>query len=66
MTLNCVFNLVQLNKCVVVGGSVLQRGYSGDGCMFLSILFKYECRVEYLFVLIWTMVRLVALGSVVR
>ena len=24
---------VQLNKCVVVCGSVLQRGHSGDGCL---------------------------------
>ena len=29
---------VQLNKCVVV----FQRGHSGDGCLTLSILFKYE------------------------
>ena len=33
--------LVQLNKCVVCG-SDLQRGNSGDGCVSLSILFKYE------------------------
>ena len=33
---------VQLNKCVVVCGSVLQRGHSGDGCLTSSILFKYE------------------------
>ena len=50
-TLKCVFILVQLNRCVVVCGSVLQRGYSGDGCLSSSILFRYECRVGHLFVL---------------
>ena len=39
VTFSCVFMLVQLNKCVVVCGSDLQRGNSGDCC--LSILFKY-------------------------
>ena len=34
--------LVQLNKCVVVYGSDLKRGHSGDGCLSSSILFKYE------------------------
>ena len=38
----CVFMLVQLNNCVVVCDSDLQRGYSGDGCLSSSILFKYE------------------------
>ena len=38
----CVFMLVQLNKCVIVCGSDLQRGHSGDGCLSSSILFKYE------------------------
>ena len=33
MTCSCVFMLVQLNKCVVVYGSDLQRGHSGDGCL---------------------------------
>ena len=42
MTFTCVFMLVQLNKCVVVCGSDLQRGHSGDGCLSSSILFKYE------------------------
>ena len=28
---------VQLNKCVVVCGSYLQRGNSGDGCLSSSI-----------------------------
>ena len=32
--------LVQLNKCVVVCGSDLQRGISGDRCLSSSILFK--------------------------
>ena len=57
--------LVQLNKCVVVCGSDLQRGYSGDGCLSLSILFKYESCMGHLFVLSWTQVRGVALGNVV-
>ena len=34
--------LVQLNKRVVLCGSDLQRGNSGDGCLSSSILFKYE------------------------
>ena len=65
MILGCVFILVQFNKCVGVCGSVLQRGNIGDGRLSSSILFKYECRVGHLFVLGWTMVRLLALGSVV-
>ena len=55
--------LVQLNKCVVLCGSVLQMGHNGNGCS--SILFKYESRVGNLFVLSWARVRRVALGSVV-
>ena len=39
---SCVFMCVQLNKCVVVCGSVLQRGHSGDGCLTSLILFNYE------------------------
>ena len=31
VTFSCVFMLVQLNKCVVVCGSDLQRGHSADG-----------------------------------
>ena len=31
VTFSCGFMLVQLNKCVVVCGSDLQRGHSGDG-----------------------------------
>ena len=42
MTFSCVFILVQLNKCVVVCGSDLQRGHSSVGCLSSSILFKYE------------------------
>ena len=42
VTFSCVFMLVPLNKCVVVCGSDLQRGHSGDGCLSSSILFKYE------------------------
>ena len=57
--------LVQLNKCVVVCGSDLQRGHSGDGCLSSSNLFKYECSMGHLFVLSWVRVRRVALRSVV-
>ena len=57
--------LVQLNKCIVVCGSDLQRGHSGDGCLSSSILFKYECSMGHLFDLIWARLRRVALGSVV-
>ena len=59
----CVFMLVQLNKCVVVCGSVLQRGHSGDGCLTSSILFKYERSRGHLFVLSWARVRRVARGE---
>ena len=57
--------LVQLNKCVVVCGSNLQRGHSGDGCLSSMILFEYQCSMGHLFVLSWAWVRRVALGSVV-
>ena len=53
----------QLNKCVVVCGSVLQRGHSGDGCLTSSILFKYERSRGHLFVLSWARVRRVARGE---
>ena len=56
---------VQLYKCVVVCGSVLRRGHSGDGCLTSSILVKYEGSRGHLFVLSWAMVRRVARGSVV-
>ena len=54
---------VQLNKCVVVCGSVLQRRHSGDGCLTSSILFKYERSRGNLFVLGWARVRPVARGK---
>ena len=47
--------------CVVL---ILQRGYSGDGCLSSSILFKYDSRGN-LFALSWARVRRVAHGSVV-
>ena len=50
VTLICVFMLVHLNKCVVVCGSDLQRGHSGDGYLSSSILFKYESSRGHLFV----------------
>ena len=55
--------LVQLNKCVVVCGSDLQRGRSGDRCLSSSILYEYECSMGHLFVLSWARVRRVARGS---
>ena len=54
---------VQLNNCVVVCGSDLQRRHSGDGCLTSSILFKYERSMEHLFVLSWARVRRVARGG---
>ena len=65
LTFSYVFMLVQLNKCVAVCGSDLQRGQTGGGCLSSSILFKYESSREHLFVLSWVRVRRVALGSVV-
>ena len=56
---------MHFNKCVVVCGSYLQRGHSGDGCLTSSILFKYERGMGHLFVLSWAKVRRVARGSVV-
>ena len=55
--------LVQLNKCVVVCGSDLQRGHSGDGCLTSSILFKYERNMGNLLVLSRARVRRVARGG---
>ena len=55
-TSTCTFILVQTNKYVIVCASVLRRGYSGDGCLSSSILFKYECMVGNLFVLSWARV----------
>ena len=60
----CVFMLVQLNKCVVVCDSDLQRGHSGNRCLSSSILFKYACSMGHLFVLSWVRVRRVARGGV--
>ena len=57
--------LVQLNKCVVVCGSDLQRGQSCDRCLSSSILFKYERSRGHLFVLSWVMVRRATRRSVV-
>ena len=65
VTCSCVFMLVQLNKCVIMCGSDLQRGHSGDGCLSSSILFKYECSRGHFFVPSWARVGCVALGSVV-
>ena len=42
---------MQLNKSGVVCGSDVQKRHSGDGCLSLSILFKYESRWGHLFVL---------------
>ena len=56
---------VQMNKCVVVCGSVLQRGNSGDGCLTSSILFKYKRSRGQMFVVRWARLRRVARGSVV-
>ena len=42
--------LVQLNKCVVCGSEV-QMGHIGDGCLSLSILFKYESSMGHFWVL---------------
>ena len=54
---------VQLNKCVVACGSALQRGHSGDGCLTLTILFKYERSRGHLFALCWARVQWVALAE---
>ena len=55
--------LVQLNKCVVLCGSDLLIGHSGDRCLSSSILFKYERSKGHLFVLSWARVRRVARGE---
>ena len=60
-----MFMYVQLNKCVVVCGSVLQTGHSGDVCLTSPILFKYERSRGHLIVLRWARVRRVARVSVV-
>ena len=58
--------LVQLNKCVVVCDSDLQRGHSGDGCLTSSIVFKYERSRGHLFVLCGVGIRHVARGVLFR
>ena len=42
---------------------MLQRGYSGDGCVLASTLCKYDLRKGDLFVLSWARVRRVRRGS---
>ena len=42
---------------------MLQRGYSGDGCVLASTLCKYTLRKGDLFVLSWTRVRRGRRGS---
>ena len=43
---------------------MLQRGYSGDGCVLASNLCKYDLRKGDLFVLSWARVRRVRQGSI--
>ena len=50
---------------VVVCGSDMQRGKSGDGCLSSLTFFKYEGSKGHLFVQSWARVRRVAQGSVV-
>ena len=57
--------LVQLNMCVVVCGSDIQWGHSGDGCLSSSILYEYESSMGHLFVLSWARRHRVTLGRVV-
>ena len=42
---------------------MLQRGHSGDGCVFASTLCKYDLSKGDLFVLSWARVRQVRRGS---
>ena len=42
---------------------MLQRGYSGDGCVLASTLCKYDLRKGDLFVLSWARVRRMSRGS---
>ena len=42
---------------------MLQRGHSGDGCVWASTLCKYDLRKGDLFVLSWARVRQVRRGS---
>ena len=43
---------------------VLQRGYSGDGCVLASTLCKHDLRKGDLFVLSWARMRRVLWGSI--
>ena len=56
---------MQMNNCVVVCGSDLQRGHSGDGCLTSSILFKYERSRGHWLVLSLARVRRATCRSVV-
>ena len=56
MTFSCVSLLTQLNKCVVVCGSDLQRGGIGSGDGSSSILVKHNHSRGHLFVLGWARV----------
>ena len=42
---------------------MLQRGHSGDGCVLVSALCKYDLRKGDLFVRSWERVRRVSQGS---
>ena len=42
---------------------MLQKGHSGDGCVFASTLCKYDLSKRDLFVLSWARVREVSRGS---
>ena len=42
---------------------MLQRGHSGDGCVLVSIMCKYDLRMGDLFVMSWARVRRVRRGS---
>ena len=43
---------------------MLQRGYSGDGCVLVVTLCKYDLRKGDLFVLGWAKMRLMRRGSI--
>ena len=55
---------VQLNRCCVSCGCVLQRGHSGDVCLSASTLCRYVRRKGDLFVLSWARVRRMLRGRV--
>ena len=60
---NVVRMWVQLKRCCVSCVWMLQRGHSGDGCVLVSTLCKYDLRKGDLFVLSWARVRRVRRGS---